>query len=66
MVTENCPRCFGRGYLPEKRRPSKRNPNGLGFYARNCPRCGGCGTIPSVAIDHRGIARTALAKARGE
>lgn len=38
-----CPRCCGRGYLPEYRKPSKLNPNGLGFYARNCPRCGGSG-----------------------
>ena len=38
-----CPRCFGRGYLPEKRKPSKRNPLALGFYARTCPRCRGAG-----------------------
>lgn len=40
-----CPRCFGRGYLSEARRPSRRNPLGLGFYARNCPRCSGSGVI---------------------
>jgi len=40
-----CPRCYGRGYKPEARRPSCKNPNGNGFYARTCPRCGGSGTI---------------------
>lgn len=40
---ENCTRCFGRGYLPERRKPSKRNPHGIGFYARTCPKCGGTG-----------------------
>lgn len=40
-----CPRCFGRGYLPETRRPSKSNPYGLGFYARTCPRCAGGAVI---------------------
>jgi len=46
---EQCPRCFGRGYLPEKRNPSKRNPTGAGFYARNCPRCAGSGQIETKA-----------------
>lgn len=47
MSTERvrCPRCWGRGYIPEKRKPSKRNPNGLGFYARTCPRCRGTAQI---------------------
>lgn len=40
-----CPRCFGRGYLPESRKPSRHNPLGLGFYARTCPRCNGCGEV---------------------
>ena len=44
-TTEQCPRCFGRGYQPEKRRPSRRNPHALGFYARTCPRCWGAGQI---------------------
>jgi len=49
MVNENptrytaCPRCFGRGYQPEARKPTRRNPNGNGFYARTCPRCSGRG-----------------------
>ena len=38
-----CTRCHGRGYQPEKRKPSKRNPNALGFYARTCAKCGGTG-----------------------
>jgi len=42
-VLEQCPRCFGRGYTPESRKPSRRNPYGLGFYARTCRRCGGSG-----------------------
>lgn len=42
-----CPRCLGRGYLPEKRRPSRRNPSALGFYARTCPRCLGRGSFLS-------------------
>jgi hypothetical protein len=42
---EQCPRCFGRGYQPEGRKPSKRNPDGIGFYARTCPRCNGSGEI---------------------
>ncbi len=56
MTTEmiQCPRCFGRGYLPEGRKPSKRNPNGLGFYARSCPRCGGLGHCEAKA---RGAAK---------
>lgn len=44
-MREQCPRCFGRGYLPEQRKPSNRNPRGIGFYARTCPRCGGCGEV---------------------
>lgn len=40
-----CPRCFGRGYQPETRKPSKRNPAALGFYARVCPRCLGAGQV---------------------
>jgi len=44
-MTITCPRCFGRGYKPEARRPSKRNQLGLGFYARTCPRCGGSGSV---------------------
>ncbi len=43
LVYVNCPRCLGRGYQPQARKPSKRNPNGLGFYARTCPRCRGSG-----------------------
>lgn len=46
MKEETCSRCFGRGYVPENRKPSKRNPNGLGFYARNCPKCRGKGCTP--------------------
>jgi DnaJ-class molecular chaperone len=42
---ESCPRCFGRGYKPEDRKPSKRNPLALGFYARTCPRCQGSGSV---------------------
>lgn len=42
---EQCPRCFGRGYQPETRKPSRVNPHGLGFYARTCPRCQGSGTV---------------------
>jgi DnaJ-class molecular chaperone len=38
-----CSRCIGRGYLPEPRKPSRKNPAALGFYARTCPRCGGSG-----------------------
>lgn len=45
MHYEQCPRCFGRGYLPQARKPSKRNPNALGFYARTCPRCQGSGAL---------------------
>ena len=44
-ANEQCPRCFGRGYLPEARKPSRRNPSGMGFYARTCPRCSGRGSI---------------------
>ena len=44
-IQHQCPRCFGRGYCPEKRRPSKKNPYALGFYARTCPRCWGTGAI---------------------
>lgn len=51
-----CPRCFGRGYCPEKRKPSRRNPNALGFYARPCPRCGGTGSIEHVQKDSRASA----------
>lgn len=40
---ETCSRCWGRGYKPEARKPSRRNPNALGFYARSCPKCGGTG-----------------------
>lgn len=40
---EQCSRCFGRGYIPEQRRPSARNPHGNGFYARTCPGCAGRG-----------------------
>lgn len=43
--TVQCSRCFGRGYLPEQRKPSKRNPHALGFYARTCPRCDGTGRM---------------------
>lgn len=45
-----CPTCFGRGYRPETRRPSKRNPHAVGFYARTCRRCDGRGAflIPQV------------------
>ena len=39
-----CPRCFGRGYIPEARRN-----RGPGFYARSCPRCQGHGQIPEPA-----------------
>lgn len=45
-ITEQCPRCYGRGYKPEKRRPSKANPHANGFYARTCPRCNGIGQVP--------------------
>lgn len=38
-----CSRCFGRGYQPEKRKPSKRNPSANGFYARTCAGCNGAG-----------------------
>ena len=31
--------------FPEARKPSKRNPNGCGFYARTCPRCRGTGVV---------------------
>lgn len=51
---EQCPRCFGRGYLPEARKPSKLNPNALGFYARNCPRCDGSGIKPEKPAKVRG------------
>jgi DnaJ-class molecular chaperone len=44
-----CPGCFGRGYKPEARKPSKRNPCGNGFYARTCPRCRGSGQIEEPA-----------------
>lgn len=47
-MSDTCPRCFGRGYIPEPRKPSRRNPHALGFYARTCPRCGGTGTAPVV------------------
>jgi DnaJ-class molecular chaperone len=44
MITfEPCKSCFGRGYKPEARKPSKRNPHGNGFYARSCRACGGSG-----------------------
>lgn len=46
-----CSRCFGRGFLAETRKPSKRNPNGLGFYARNCPRCGGVGYVSQDDVE---------------
>jgi hypothetical protein len=36
---------MARGYLSEKRRPSARTLNALGFYARTCPRCGGVGSL---------------------
>lgn len=49
-----CPRCFGRGYCPEARKPSRRNPNALGFYGRKCPRCGGSGTITRVVRQDKG------------
>ena len=45
-----CTRCHGRGYQPEKRKPSKRNPNALGFYARTCPKCGGTGYINAPVV----------------
>ena len=44
-TTVQCPRCFGRGYCPEARKPSRNNPNALGFYARRCPRCSGAGQV---------------------
>ena len=53
MNTIQCPRCFGRGYLPETRKPSSRNPHGLGFYARTCPRCSGRGEIEPRMVKHR-------------
>jgi len=46
-TTEQCPRCWGRGYQPQERKASGRNPHGLGFYARTCARCGGSGAIPT-------------------
>lgn len=42
---QQCPTCFGRGYVPQRRKPSKRNPAAMGFYARNCSRCAGSGQI---------------------
>ena len=48
---EQCPRCFGRGYIPEARKSGK-----PGFYARNCPRCIGTGEIK---------VRAAIARATG-
>lgn len=50
---QTCPRCFGRGYRPEGRRPSRRNPHALGFYARTCPRCGGAGQVPAATARRR-------------
>lgn len=47
IKTMQCPRCYGRGYVPEYRRPSRRNPSGSGFYARTCPRCCGSGEVPA-------------------
>lgn len=46
-TTETCQRCAGRGYIPERRRWSYRNPTGVGFYARTCARCCGSGTVPA-------------------
>ncbi len=51
MTLDNCQRCWGRGYIPEARKPSKRNPLALGFYARTCPRCDGRGAIERNAGD---------------
>jgi len=45
MEYVSCPRCIGRGYIPEPRKSTKKNPQALGFYARNCPRCGGRGYL---------------------
>jgi ribosomal protein S27AE len=46
MTKEQCPRCFGRGYIPEKcRRKLSPYHGGTGLYLRNCPRCGGRGEI---------------------
>lgn len=47
-MENRCKRCFGRGYRPEKRRQSKRNPNALGFYARTCRSCGGSGMKTTI------------------
>ena len=47
---ERCPRCTGRGFVPEKRCPSGRNPYALGFYARVCRRCRGTGSVPAKPI----------------
>ena len=49
MTYEQCSRCFGRGYLPEKRKPSAKNPDALGFYARTCPKCEGRGYFEAAA-----------------
>ena len=66
-MSEQCPRCFGRGYLPGGRKPSKRNPNGLGFYARNCSRCGGSGTIePKPKPKPPEVTRTVFRMFKGE
>jgi hypothetical protein len=45
MRLVQCSLCFGRGYRPEKRKPSKKNPAGLGFYARTCRKCRGSGAV---------------------
>lgn len=50
---EQCPRCFGRGYQPENRRPTKRNPQALGFYARTCRRCRGTGAVEARITEDR-------------
>jgi hypothetical protein len=39
---EQCSRCFGRGYQPQKRSGNK-----PGFYARTCAGCGGSGQRPA-------------------
>lgn len=48
--TKQCTRCFGRGYQPQTRTKSRRNPLGLGFYARTCARCGGTGVVPTKKV----------------
>lgn len=57
---DRCPRCLGRGYLPEARKPSRRNPN-----ARACPRCQGRGALvrgPAVTQ----VASTGSQRGNGE